>query len=179
MPKTTDYYDLLGVSRTATKKEIQSAFRKLARQYHPDAKPGDKEAEKRFKEISQAHEVLSNVEKRKLYDSYGSDWQAAQAAGATGARSAGGGPRVQYQSIDPEELNRIFGGDGRDVAFGDLFGSIFGARDGARASAALLAPSSAAGGGGGPPRPRAKAGGGGPSPGRKPSAAPTRQVELP
>jgi curved DNA-binding protein len=131
MPKTTDYYDLLGVSRTATKKEIQSAFRKLARQYHPDAKPGDKEAEKRFKEISQAHEVLANVEKRKLYDSYGSDWQAAQAAGTRGP--AAGGPRVQYQSIDPEELNRIFGGDGRGEAFGDLFGSIFGARGGARA----------------------------------------------
>ncbi|HEY8643394.1 MAG TPA: DnaJ domain-containing protein, partial [Candidatus Dormibacteraeota bacterium] len=131
MPKTSDYYALLGVSRTATKKEIQSAFRKLARQYHPDARPGDKDAEKRFKEISQAHEVLSNPEKRKLYDSYGSDWQAAQAAGARGP--AGGGPRVEYQSIDPEELNRIFGGDGRGEAFGDLFGSLFGARSGARA----------------------------------------------
>ena len=58
MPKTRDYYDVLGVSRTATKKEIQAAFRKLAREFHPDAKPGDKEAEKRFKEISQAHTVL-------------------------------------------------------------------------------------------------------------------------
>ena len=132
MPKTTDYYDLLGVSRTATKKEIQSAFRKLARQYHPDARPGDKEAERRFKEISQAHEVLSNVEKRKLYDSYGSDWQAAQAAGARGPGP--GGPRAQYQSIDPEELNRIFGGDGQGEPFGDLFGSIFGARTGGRAT---------------------------------------------
>jgi DnaJ-class molecular chaperone len=132
MPRTQDYYDVLGVSRTATKKEIQSAFRKLARQYHPDARPGDKEAEKRFKQISQAHEVLASADKRKLYDTYGSDWQAAQAAGARG--QATGGPRVQYQSIDPEELNRIFGGEGRGDAFSDLFGSVFGTRGGARAS---------------------------------------------
>ena len=132
MPKTKDYYDALGVSRTATKKEISAAFRKLARQYHPDANPGDKEAEKRFKEISQAHDVLANPEKRKLYDAYGSDWQAAQAAGAQGA-GPGAGPRVQYQTIDPEELNRIFGGDGQGAdPFGDILGSIFGARAGAR-----------------------------------------------
>ncbi len=128
MPKTKDYYEVLGVPRTATRKDIQAAFRKLARQYHPDAKPGDKEAEQRFKEISQAHGVLANAEKRKLYDTYGSDWQAAQAAGA----QPGAGPRVHHQTIDPEELNRIFGGDGGDNAFGDLFGSIFGARTGGR-----------------------------------------------
>ena len=130
MPKTKDHYDTLGVSRAATKKEIQAAFRKLAREYHPDAKPGDKEAEKRFKEISQAHEVLSDPEKRKLYDAFGDDWQAARAAGMDpdAPRSARGGPRGQYQTIDPEELNRIFGGDGGAGSFGDLFGSIFGAR---------------------------------------------------
>ncbi len=134
MPKTKDYYDALGVSRKATKKEIQAAFRKLARQYHPDANPGDKEAEKRFKEISQAHDVLANPEKRKLYDAYGSDWQAAQAAGAQGP-GAGGGPRVQYQTIDPEELNRIFGGDGRGGdPFADILGSMFGARAGGRST---------------------------------------------
>ncbi|HEX6348152.1 MAG TPA: DnaJ C-terminal domain-containing protein [Candidatus Dormibacteraeota bacterium] len=139
MPKTKDYYDTLGVARNATKKDIQAAFRKLARQYHPDANPGDKEAEKRFKEISQAHDVLANAEKRKLYDAFGEDWQAAQAAGVSPDEQGRSrrGPRVQYQAIDPEELNRIFGGDGGGAAdFGDLFGSIFGAGAGGGARAA-------------------------------------------
>lgn len=130
MPKTRDYYEVLGVSRSATKKEIQSAFRKLAREYHPDARPGDKEAEKRFKEISQAHTVLSDVEKRKLYDAFGSDWQAARAAGAQPGQAPfgggfGNGGRVNYTDIDPEELNRIFGGQRAGEPFADIFGSIF------------------------------------------------------
>ena len=129
MPRTRDYYDVLGVSRSATKKEIQAAFRKLAREFHPDAKPGDKEAEKRFKEISQAHTVLADAEKRKLYDAYGTDWQAARAAGAQpgqGPFSGGGnGARVDYGDLDPEELSRIFGGQGAGEPFADLFGSLF------------------------------------------------------
>src|SRR5438552_2451341 len=81
MAKTTDYYDVLGVPRTATQKEITSAFRKLARKHHPDLNAGDKDAEARFKEISEAHDVLSDTKKRKLYDEFGSNWAAAQQAG--------------------------------------------------------------------------------------------------
>lgn len=70
-----DYYKILGISKTATEKEIKSAFRKLARKYHPDLNPDDKEAEKKFKEINEANEVLSNPENRKKYDKYGKDWK--------------------------------------------------------------------------------------------------------
>ena len=70
----TDYYKTLGVSRTASDKEIKSAFRKLARQYHPDVNPGDEEAEQRFKEINEAHEVLGDADNRKKYDKHGENW---------------------------------------------------------------------------------------------------------
>src|SRR5437870_13100867 len=93
MPMTKDYYDVLGISRGASQKEIQSAFRKLARKLHPDVNPGDKDAERRFKEVSEAHDVLSDPEKRKLYDRFGPDWAAAAAAGVRpdGAGRAGPG----------------------------------------------------------------------------------------
>src|SRR5437660_11767678 len=81
MSQTRDYYEVLGVPRTASEKDIQSAFRKLARKLHPDVNPGDKDAERRFKEVSEAHDVLSDPEKRKMYDRFGADWQAASAAG--------------------------------------------------------------------------------------------------
>src|SRR5919205_2009405 len=90
-----DYYDLLGVPRSASEKEIRQAYRKLARQYHPDLNPNDKQAEARFKEIGQAYEVLSDADKRKLYDRWGPDfekYEAARKAGA-GAGSAGGSGR--------------------------------------------------------------------------------------
>jgi len=112
-----DYYKTLGVGKNASDEEIKKAYRKLARKYHPDRNPDDKQAESRFKEISQAHDVLANPEKRKLYDAYGSDWQAAQAAGAQGA-GPGAGPRVQYQTIDPEELNRLLRGSDGGVPVG-------------------------------------------------------------
>ncbi len=66
-----DYYSVLGVSRNASEKEIKSAYRKLARKYHPDVNPGDKSAEEKFKEVSEANEVLSDAEKRKKYDQFG------------------------------------------------------------------------------------------------------------
>jgi curved DNA-binding protein len=133
MPMTKDYYDVLGVSRGASQKEIQSAFRKLARKLHPDVNPGDKQAEERFKEVSQAHDVLSDPEKRKLYDRFGSDWYSAAAAGidpdAPGPRPGAGGPRGQYQTIDPQEFEDLLRGVRTDEAgggLGDIFGSIFG-----------------------------------------------------
>ena len=137
---TKDYYDVLGISRGASQKEIQSAFRKLARKLHPDVNPGDKPAEERFKEVSQAHDVLSDPEKRKLYDRFGSDWYSAAAAGidpdAPGPRPGPGGPRTPYQTIDPKEFEELLRGarvDGSSAGFGDLFGSMFGGRGGAGA----------------------------------------------
>src|SRR5918997_145294 len=70
-----DYYKALGVGRNASDKDIKSAYRKLARKYHPDVNPGDKQAEDKFKEIGEAYEVLSDPEKRKRYDQFGSNWQ--------------------------------------------------------------------------------------------------------
>src|SRR6266571_6294302 len=129
MPKTKDYYEVLGVPRGATQKEIVSAFRKLARKHHPDLNAGDKQAEARFKELSEAHEVLSDSKKRKLYDEFGENWASAAAAGvqpgAGGFRpqaGSGAGPRVQYRTVSPEDMEDLFGEGG---GFGDIFGSIF------------------------------------------------------
>jgi curved DNA-binding protein len=137
MAKTKDYYDVLGVPRTATQKEIGAAFRKLARKHHPDLNAGDKQAEARFKELSEAHEVLSDPKKKSLYDEFGSEWAAAQAAGVqpgqggfrrgpgpSGFRTGGAaGPSVQYRTVTPEEMEDMFGDSG---GIGDIFGSIFG-----------------------------------------------------
>lgn len=90
-----DYYELLGVSRSATEKEIRAAYRRLARQYHPDLNPNSKEAETKFKEISQAYEVVGDADKRKLYDRWGPDfekYEQARKAGAGSAPSGGSGP---------------------------------------------------------------------------------------
>lgn len=70
-----DYYKVLGISKTADEKEIKKAYRKLARKYHPDLNKGDAEAERKFKEVNEANEVLSNAENRKKYDQYGKDWK--------------------------------------------------------------------------------------------------------
>jgi len=130
VPKTKDFYEVLGVPRTATQKEISSAFRKLARKYHPDLNAGDRQAEARFKELSEAHEVLSDTKKRRLYDEFGQNWAAAQAAGAEpgDSRGPGGfrpdaGQRVEYRTVTPAEMEDLFGEGG---GFGDIFGSIFG-----------------------------------------------------
>src|SRR4030088_357140 len=115
MPKVKDYYEVLGVPRTASQKEISAAFRKLARKHHPDLNAGDKQAEARFKEVSEAHDVLHYSKKRSLYEQYGPDGAAAQAAGAQpGARGGGGfradaGPSAQYRTVTPEEMEDLFG----------------------------------------------------------------------
>jgi DnaJ-class molecular chaperone len=144
MSQTRDYYQVLGVSRTASQKEIQSAFRKLARKLHPDVNPGDKDAERRFKEVSEAHDVLSDPEKRKLYDRFGADWQAASSAGIDpnqagwgfGGRPGAGGPRVQYQNIDPDVFEDLLRNAGAArTGFGDIFNSIFNRETAGRSSA--------------------------------------------
>ncbi|HLQ60915.1 MAG TPA: J domain-containing protein [Candidatus Acidoferrales bacterium] len=131
MPRVKDYYEVLGVPRTASQKEISAAFRKLARKYHPDANAGDKAAETRFKELSQANDVLSDPAKRKLYDSYGPDWQAAQAAGARP------GAGVHQRTVSPEEFADLFGGQSPfGDNLGDILGSVFaGGRRGRRPAA--------------------------------------------
>ena len=137
MPKTKDYYEELGVSRDASQKEIQSAFRKLARKLHPDVNPADKEAESRFKAISEAHGVLSDAQKRKLYDRFGPDWQAAANAGmdpdqAPGPFGARGG---RYQTVNTDTIEDLLGGmGGARGGFGDIFSSIFGGRGAASQS---------------------------------------------
>src|SRR6478609_9245367 len=79
-----DYYQVLGVPRTATQADIKKAFRKLARQHHPDRNAGDKLAEERFKDVNEANEVLSDPAKRKQYDELGANWEAYARAGAGG-----------------------------------------------------------------------------------------------
>src|SRR5688500_11520991 len=94
-----DYYKTLGVPRTATPAEIKKAYRKLARAHHPDRNPGDAVAERKFKEVNEAHEVLSDAAKREKYDRFGKDWEAYGRAGAApgGADPFGpGGPFAGY-----------------------------------------------------------------------------------
>jgi DnaJ-class molecular chaperone len=91
-----DYYDVLGVPRSASEKDIRQAYRKLARQYHPDLNPNDKQAEAKFKEIGQAYEVLSDVEKRKGYDRWGHDFEKIEQARKAGAGSAGSSTGSSY-----------------------------------------------------------------------------------
>ncbi|MGV2829565.1 DnaJ C-terminal domain-containing protein [Myxosarcina sp. GI1(2024)] len=115
MPATDfkDYYQILGVSKTATPEEIKKAFRKLARKYHPDLNPGDKEAEQRFKDINEAQEVLSDPEKRAKYDQFGQYWKQAAAGTPPGAGMGTAGVDFgQYGSFDDfiNELLGRFGG---------------------------------------------------------------------
>src|SRR5207245_5024033 len=119
MAASKDYYQVLGVSETATVDEIKKAFRRLAKQYHPDRNPTNAQAAERFKEINEAHDVLSDADKRKKYDQlrrYGAFAGAGQGFGRGGGPTPG--PEVDF---DPSDLGS-FGG------LGDLFSSIFGRR---------------------------------------------------
>ncbi len=110
MADKRDYYEVLGVSKTASQDEIKKAYRQLAKKYHPDMNPGDKEAENKFKEASEAYAVLSDETKRKQYDQFGH-------AAFYGA--AGGGGGFNYQNMNVDDILRGFG-------FGDIFGDLFG-----------------------------------------------------
>lgn len=144
-----DYYEILGVPRTATPKEVKAAFRKLARKHHPDLNPGDPEAERRFKEVNQAHEVISDPEKRRKYDEFGRDWQRYEqweAAGrpgpspfggggpapAGGVPFAAGGPQVEYRTVSPEEMEQMFGSGDLPDFIQEMFGSAAAGRGASR-----------------------------------------------
>jgi len=134
-----DYYKILGVEKTATADQIKKAYRKLARQHHPDVNPGDTTAEQKFKEVNEANEVLSDPEKRKKYDQFGADYQRYEQAGAGGAgRGPGGFDWSQYAQGGGGQGGNPFGsfggggasfGEGED--FSDFFSSMFGGMGGA------------------------------------------------
>src|SRR5256885_13430708 len=103
MPTTskTDYYELLGVSRKASAKDIRTAFRKLARKYHPDLNPGDKASEEKFKQLQEAYDVLSDTKKRQMYDQYGFYSDSTPPSGYSGGpEGAGSGGNLNFQGCD-------------------------------------------------------------------------------
>src|SRR5690348_6851915 len=101
MPR--DHYEVLGVARDASEADIKKAYRKLARQYHPDRNPGDKQAEARFKEVQEAYDVLGDKNKRTQYDRFGHAGPGG-AAGAGPFRAEGGGQGFEFQGVNPEDL---------------------------------------------------------------------------
>src|SRR5215208_2349932 len=112
-----DYYDVLGIAKSATADEIKSAYRKLARKYHPDVNPGDKSAEDKFKEINEAYEVLSDTDKRKRYDQLGANWKSGEEFR----------PPPSWEG-EQHDFSEMFGGAGGQSGFSDFFESLFGGR---------------------------------------------------
>src|SRR3954453_126460 len=115
------YYEVLGVNKNATEEEIKKAYRKLARKYHPDLNPKDKEANRKFQQINEANEVLSDPEKRKKYDQYGKDWKhaeefekARQSKASSGGFAEGGSFTAGGSETDFSDFfESMFGGSGR------------------------------------------------------------------
>jgi curved DNA-binding protein len=115
-----DYYNVLGLQKNATAEDIKKAYRKLAKQYHPDANPDDDTAKKKFQQINEANEVLSDVENRKKYDKYGKDWQHSEA--------------FDQQARQRQQYSQQFGGGESDGGFSDFFSSMFGGGGGRRST---------------------------------------------
>jgi DnaJ-class molecular chaperone len=124
-----DYYSVLGVTRAAPADEIKKAYRKLAMKFHPDKNPGDKKAEEKFKELSEAYEVLSDQKRRDMYDQFGfagsNQGFAGAGAGGPGAGGFGGFGGYSQQGENPQDFQDIFG---------DIFGDVFNTRAGGGAS---------------------------------------------
>ena len=121
-----DYYKTLGVNKNATTEEIRKAYRQLAKKYHPDKNPGNKSSEEKFKELTEANEVLSDAEKRKKYDMLGANWKQYQTAGNqennnwySQFNTGGGGRQFDFSS----DAGGMFGGEG---GFSEFFESFFG-----------------------------------------------------
>jgi curved DNA-binding protein len=116
-----DYYEVLGISRNATPEEIKSSYRKLARKLHPDLNPNDKEANKKFQQINEANEVLSDPEKRKKYDKYGKDWEHSEEferAGRSQKQSSGTGGQPGFEGFSKNDFSDFF-----SSMFGDSAGT--------------------------------------------------------
>jgi curved DNA-binding protein len=113
----TDYYKILGISKTASEEEIKKAYRRLARKLHPDLNPNDKEANKKFQQINEANEVLSDPVKRKKYDQYGENWENAEQFEKAGQSGPGTGRRSRTEDVFSEF------GDGQ---YSDFFEQMFG-----------------------------------------------------
>jgi curved DNA-binding protein len=107
-----DYYSILGITKTATPEEIKQAFRKLARKYHPDVNPGNKQAEAKFKEVNEAYEVLSDTDKRKKYDQFGKYWQQVGEGGFPGGGGVENGFNFSQHASFEDFINELFGGAG-------------------------------------------------------------------